>query len=159
PSVTGSYHDPRSELLFRRTIDYVSSHKNAYCLIVNRTASELRILPADVSTRNNVALLSRPVDGLQLLWNSDVVISGGGTMNREAALLGIPTFSIFTGKRPYLDQYLSDQKKLVFVESVADVEKVQLVKRKVQNKRPSADDRVCREVVDTLLQLAGHRTP
>ena len=30
------------------------------------------------------------VEGLNLIWHSDLVISGGGTMNREAAALGVP---------------------------------------------------------------------
>ena len=38
------------------------------------------------------------VNGLDLIWNSDLVISGGGTMNREASALGVPVYSIFRGK-------------------------------------------------------------
>ena len=34
---------------------------------------------------------------MNLLYHSDLVISGGGTMNREAAALGIPTVTIFKG--------------------------------------------------------------
>ena len=41
---------------------------------------------------------NRAFDGLNLIWFSDLVISGGGTMNREAAALGVPVYSIFRGK-------------------------------------------------------------
>ena len=40
---------------------------------------------------------SAAIDGLNLMWHSDLVVSGGGTMNREAAALGVPVFSIFKG--------------------------------------------------------------
>ena len=48
------------------------------------------------------------VDGLDMIWASDLVISGGGTMNREAAALGVPVYSIFRGKIGAVDQYLSE---------------------------------------------------
>ena len=47
------------------------------------------------------------VGGLNLIWFSDLVISGGGTMNREAAALGVPVYSIFRGKIGAVDRYLS----------------------------------------------------
>ncbi|HEX3033504.1 MAG TPA: DUF354 domain-containing protein, partial [Thermodesulfobacteriota bacterium] len=45
-----------------------------------------------------IKVLSQPpsvVEGVNLIWQSDLVISGGGTMNREAAALGVPVYSIF----------------------------------------------------------------
>ncbi|WP_197423046.1 DUF354 domain-containing protein [Bradyrhizobium valentinum] len=38
---------------------------------------------------DKVIVPKEAVDGLNLLWHSDLVVSGGGTMNREAAALGI----------------------------------------------------------------------
>lgn len=64
----------------------------------------------------NIIFLEKEVNGLQLLFSADISVSGGGTMNRESALLGTKTYSIFTGKRPYLDEYLQDMGKLKFIE-------------------------------------------
>ena len=61
------------------------------------------------------------VDGLNLIWLSDLVISGGGTMNREAAALGVPVYSIFRGRIGAVDRYLADTGRLVLLESVEDV--------------------------------------
>jgi len=61
------------------------------------------------------------VDGLNLVWHSDLVISGGGTMNREAAAMGVPVYSIFRGKIGAVDMYLANQGRLVLLESVDDV--------------------------------------
>src|SRR2546427_7354834 len=70
------------------------------------------------------------VDGLNLIWYSDLVISGGGTMNREAAALGVPVYSIFRGKIGAVDQYLSAEGRLVLLESVLDVQtKIPLSRR------------------------------
>jgi hypothetical protein len=55
------------------------------------------------------------------MWHSDLVVSGGGTMNREAAALGVPVYTIFRGKIGAIDRYLSDEGRLTFLESVEDV--------------------------------------
>jgi hypothetical protein len=70
------------------------------------------------------------VDGLDLIWYSDMVISGGGTMNREAAALGIPVYSLFRGTMGAVDKHLAETGKLVLLESEQDVrEKLKLVSR------------------------------
>ena len=38
------------------------------------------------------------VDGPSLVWAADLVVSAGGTMNREAAVLGVPTWTTFAGR-------------------------------------------------------------
>jgi hypothetical protein len=69
------------------------------------------------------------VDGLNLIWHSDLVISGGGTMNREAAALGVPVYSVFRGSIGAVDRYLSEQGRLVLLENVHDVQtKIRIVR-------------------------------
>jgi predicted glycosyltransferase len=46
------------------------------------------------------------LDGPNLLHSADLVISAGGTMNRESAVLGTPTYTIFAGQLGAVDQYL-----------------------------------------------------
>jgi predicted glycosyltransferase len=70
------------------------------------------------------------VDGLNLIWHSDLVISGGGTMNREAAALGVPVYSIFRGPLGAVDRLLASQGRLTVVSSVKEVQsKIALVAR------------------------------
>jgi predicted glycosyltransferase len=70
------------------------------------------------------------VDGLDLIWYSDLVISGGGTMNREAAALGIPVYSLFRGTMGAVDKHLAATGRLVLLESEQDVrDKLRLVPR------------------------------
>ena len=71
------------------------------------------------------------VDGLNLLWHSDLVISGGGTMNREAAALGVPVFSIFRGKTGKVDKMLESQGRLVLIKNKDEIwNKISFVRRK-----------------------------
>jgi uncharacterized protein len=64
-----------------------------------------------------------------LLSHVDVMIGGGGTMNREAALLGVPTYSIFGGERPAVDIELERQRRLMYISSENDVSSIELKKR------------------------------
>jgi predicted glycosyltransferase len=72
------------------------------------------------------------VDGLNLIWYSDLVISGGGTMNREAAALGVPVYSIFRGHIGAVDRHLAAAGRLLLLESVEDVRNKLVVKQRNQ---------------------------
>jgi predicted glycosyltransferase len=154
PSMTGNYHDPRSEQLYLTCLDHFSSHDRVRVIIVNRTAVERAVVPASIQAKPNVTFLASAVDGLQLLWHSDLVISGGGTMNREGALLGVPTYSIFTGRRPYLDEHLAGVGKLTFLESPAEVKAVPPVRRNVPDRYIAPTPGLTSEVTSLLLEFA-----
>ena len=47
-----------------------------------------------------------PLDSLSLLARADLVVGGGGTMTREAALLGTPTYTVFAGELGAVDAEL-----------------------------------------------------
>ena len=48
-------------------------------------------------------------------------------MNRESALLGTKTYSIFTARKPYLDEYLESLGRLTFIESKEQIDKIEVV--------------------------------
>jgi predicted glycosyltransferase len=48
----------------------------------------------------------RAVDALSLLAAADLVVSAGGTMNREAAALGTPVYTMFAGRLGAVDEAL-----------------------------------------------------
>jgi uncharacterized protein len=66
-------------------------------------------------------LPSHAVEARSLLSYADLVIGAGGTMTREAALLGVPTFSLFAGERPAVDRWLEDRGELRRLERVEDL--------------------------------------
>ena len=67
-------------------------------------------------------------------------------MNREAALLGVPAYSIFTGRKPYLDEYLSGQGRLAFVDSLDKVADIALIKRTIPAEGPRVRQGLAEEV-------------
>jgi uncharacterized protein len=54
----------------------------------------------------NLVVPEHAVDARSLMYAADVVIGAGGTMTREAALLGVPTVSIFAGRPGAVDRWL-----------------------------------------------------
>lgn len=69
------------------------------------------------------------LDGLQLVNFADYVASGGGSMNREAACLGTPAISLFSGELPEIDKLLQNQGKLSAISTPAQVDKLTFVKK------------------------------
>ncbi|MGH2871182.1 MAG: DUF354 domain-containing protein, partial [Solirubrobacteraceae bacterium] len=61
------------------------------------------------------------VDALSLIDAADAVIGGGGTMTREAALLGVTTYTAFAGKAAAVDRYLQRSGRLVRLSSAAQL--------------------------------------
>jgi uncharacterized protein len=64
---------------------------------------------------------TRAVDGPSLVWAADAVISAGGTMNREAAVLGVPTWTTFAGELGAVDRWLIEQGRLRVLERADDL--------------------------------------
>ncbi len=52
------------------------------------------------------------VDARSLLYAADAFVGAGGTMSREAALLGLDTWSAFAGRRPAVDEWLEAEGRL-----------------------------------------------
>ncbi len=72
----------------------------------------------------NCRVPRRAVDARSLLLQADLFIGAGGTMTREAALLGVPTYSLFAGAIPAVDRWLEDQGALRRLTTPADLGRV-----------------------------------
>jgi predicted glycosyltransferase len=59
-----------------------------------------------------VILPDRAVDAQSLIALADVVVSAGGTMNREAAALGVPVYTTYGGRLGGVDEELIRQGRL-----------------------------------------------
>jgi predicted glycosyltransferase len=134
PANEAHYHTPKSDDLFDAAVAFLGQVPGVKLIAVPRNekqaASVKQKWPALFSS-GQMRIPDHVVDGLNLIWYSDLVISGGGTMNREAAALGVPVFSVFRGKIGAVDQYLSMNGRLVLLESVGDVRaKIPVIRRK-----------------------------
>jgi uncharacterized protein len=133
PATHAHYHNPESEVIFEAVMERLVRHLKVRAVLLPRTlsqATEIRKRWREHFASGKMMIPIHVVDGLNLIWFSDLVISGGGTMNREAAALNVPVYSTFRGKIGVVDHYLVDQGRMVLIESVADVDrKIQLVTR------------------------------
>jgi predicted glycosyltransferase len=125
PATEAHYHNPESEGLFAEVLNSLGAVDNVKMIIlprneVKQTAWIKQKWPEFIRS-GKIVIPANVVDGLNLIWHSDFVVSGGGTMNREAAALGVPVYSIFRGYIGAVDRYLEADGRLTLIESIADV--------------------------------------
>jgi len=156
PGITGNYHNIKSERLLIEALKYFSSFDNTLILIVNRTNKEKEYIISNFKLNEKVKFLDKPVDGLQLLYSADIAISGGGTMNRESSLLGTKTYSIFKGRKPYLDEYLQSKGKLQFLQSHNDLQNIRVDRFRKNNNIKFTNDLV-NEITDIFIKISNKR--
>jgi predicted glycosyltransferase len=123
PASEAHYHHAESDGLFHAMVDYLGQ-KAGVCMVVlprnERQAVSIENAWPDLIQSGRLIIPDHVVNGLNLLWYSDLVISGGGTMNREAAALGVPVYSIFRGTIGAVDRYLAKAGRLVLLERAED---------------------------------------
>lgn len=97
----------------------------------------------------NLIVASTPLDGANLIAHSDLVVSAGGTMNREAAALGVPAASIYLGDWAAIDEALVNEGRLRRIATAADVR--DLTVQKKMTATPRRATHVAGEVADLIL--------
>jgi uncharacterized protein len=86
------------------------------------------VLPRVDSQRERLARLDGllvpegAIDAQSLIALADVVISAGGTMNREAVALGVPVYSTFEGRLGAVDERLMSEGRLHRLADAADLD-------------------------------------
>lgn len=133
PATEAHYHNPDSERLFEQAMAFLLSQPAVKVVLLPRNSRQdaaLRRAHPDWFSSPQVTVPPTAVDGLNLIWHSDLVLSGGGTMNREAAALGVPVYSIFRGPIGAVDQQLEREGRLVLIEHPDEVAaKIRLTRR------------------------------
>lgn len=144
PATEAHYHNPESEALFTATIELLAAHPATRIVVLPRNqrqqAQIVQTWP-ELMQRHKLIIPAEAVDGLNLVWHSDFVISGGGTMNREAAALGVPVYSIFRGHPGAVDLYLASKQRMTLLESVEDVRRKIAVAKRDRTRSLEHDDR------------------
>lgn len=151
PATEAHYHNPESETLFIAAIHFLSEKPGVRVVTLPRNAKQKEWLHEkwpELIASGKMIIPAFPVDGLNLIWASELVISGGGTMNREAAALGAPVYSIFRGKIGAVDRYLAEHGRMTLIQSVEDIEqKIKLVRWN----RPGKSDISARPALKTIV--------
>jgi len=160
PATEAHYHNPESEQLLSAVFELIGRTPNVKTFLLPRTKKQegelRRRWPALFQEKKVV--VPEVVNGLDLIWVSDLVISGGGTMNREAAALGVPVYSIFRGKIGAVDQYLADTGRLTLLRTANDVQTKVAVVHRERAPRPQIGTRSALEViVDNIVSVVDSR--
>ncbi len=158
PATEAHYFKPESEVLFEAVVDYLGNQDLLKIIMLPRDERQEEFIKNKWDNLISNQILKIPpkvVNGLNLIWYSDLVVSGGGTMNREAAALGLPVYSIFRGKIGAVDKYLSSVGRLTLVESKGQIEaKIILKKRKNENGICLGDANALTKIVQEIKRLA-----
>jgi predicted glycosyltransferase len=91
---------------------------DAQVVVLPRTAEQR----AELAAAGGFVVPERAVDAQSLVAYADVVISAGGTMNREAVALGTPVWTTFEGRLGAVDERLIAEGRLRHLRSPADVD-------------------------------------
>ncbi len=158
PATEAHYHNPESEVLMDAVFKFASNVPNTKIILLPRNKKqelEIRASWSQLFATNKLVVPDHVIDGLNLIWHSDLVISGGGTMNREAAALGVPVYTIFRGKPGAVDRYLAAEGRLVFIETPDDVrQKIVWKPRSRASKAGSGNTTVLSRIIDNVDYIA-----
>ena len=110
--------------LFRAVLDRLRGTVQA--VVLPRTS----VQRAEIEAIGGFILPERAIDAQSLIAHADLVISAGGTMNREAVALGTPVFTTFEGRLGAVDEQLMRDGRLRKIEDPAQV---RVEKRPVQD--------------------------
>jgi hypothetical protein len=110
PPDVSLYHR-RSNPLFPQVLEHVGGLAGVDAVVLPRTKEQGDYVRS-LSLRA-VIVPEHAVDAQSLIALADLVVSAGGTMNREAAALGIPVYTTFGGRLGGVDEELIRQGRLV----------------------------------------------
>jgi len=117
PPETSAYHERND--VYGATIRRLAALGDIQAVIVPRTAEQGAAVRAMGAA--NLVVPERAVDAQSLIAFADLVVSAGGTMNREAVALGTPVYTTFAGRMGGVDEALIAEGRLHVLEDAAEL--------------------------------------
>ncbi len=146
PPDVSLYHRT-SNPLFPQSLEYLGSREDVHAVVLPRTEDQREyVLGLDLPS---VIVPERAVDAQSLIALADLVVSAGGTMNREAAALGVPVYTTYAARLGGVDEALIRDGRLA---PLTDPRALRLEKRAT-----STHPRVRRDPADLLRLLLSAR--
>jgi predicted glycosyltransferase len=146
PASEALYHRFENEL-FDQLLERLSATPSVKIVLLPRNDAQRKIYSARAGSQ--LILPLGPIDGGNLIAHSDLVVSAGGTMNREAAALGIPAASIYLGEWAAIDEELVREGRLRRISTLEDLRELPVQKKVTATRRAV---HVATEVVDLILE-------
>ena len=139
PPDVSLYHR-HSNPLFPQTLQHLGRLETVHGVVLPRT-EEQRDYVRSLALPSMI-VPDRAIDAQSLIALADLVVSAGGTMNREAAALGVPVYTTYGGRLGGVDEELIRQGRL---RPLTDPRALELEKR-----TPTSAERVRREPAQLL---------
>ncbi|HEU4508199.1 MAG TPA: DUF354 domain-containing protein [Pyrinomonadaceae bacterium] len=146
PAHDALYHRFQNTL-FDEALAMLLADERVQVILLPRTEAQRDVYKASTS----LIVPESPLDGANLIAASDLVISAGGTINREAAALGVPAASIYAGKWAAVDEALIREHRLTRIENADQLRELKVEKKSEVKPRRSV------EVIDEVVQLIFDR--
>jgi predicted glycosyltransferase len=126
PSDWSPYHRFPNPL-FDHVLEYAARHESTFIVFLPRIAEQGDTVKA--RGYPNVVVAEQTYYGPDLISHADLVISAGGTMNREAAVLGTPVYTVYAGELGATDIHLIKQGRLRHIKTEADFGAIRFERR------------------------------
>jgi uncharacterized protein len=123
PPDVSLYHR-KANRLFPQVLDHIGRDQSVHAVVLPRTAQQRRFL--QWLALPSLVVPEQAVDGQSLVALVDLVVSAGGTMNREAVALGTPVYTTYGGRLGGVDEALIRDGRL---RPLSDPRAIELVKR------------------------------
>jgi len=149
PAREALYHRFENEL-FDELLAQLNSQPGVKIILLPRTEAQRDEFES--RELQNMIMPRDALDGSNLVAAADLVISAGGTMNREAAVLGVPAASIYAGKWAAIDEALVKEGRLQKIDSEIKLEQLVVQKKASPDSRHST--RVRAQLVELILDQA-----
>ncbi len=130
--------------LFREVLGRVGRDETAQAVVLPRTSEQREAV--HTLALPSLQVPDQAVDAQSLIAAADLVVSAGGTMNREAVALGVPVYTTFGGRLGGVDELLIREGRLI---PLSDPGALDL------RKREGEGERVRRDPADLLELLIG----
>lgn len=150
PASEALYHRFENEL-FDQLLDRLLATPSVKVVLLPRNDSQGRTYSARGEADASLIVPPNPLDGPNLIAYSDLLVSAGGTMNREAAALGIPAASIYLGEWAAIDEQLVNEGRLRRVSTAEDIRDLHILKKGPANARRAVH--VAGQVADLILEV------
>jgi predicted glycosyltransferase len=134
--------------LFPQTLELLGRREDVHAVVLPRTDEQRAHVRA--MGLPSAIVPERAVDAQSLVAAADLVISAGGTMNREAAALGTPVYTVFAGRLGGVDEMLIRERRL---RVLTDPRAIEIERRENAGSTHTRDPR---ELLRILLPRSGY---
>lgn len=152
PSRTAHYRSAESFVLYDAIMELLISREDIQVVLIPRERNAAGYAKRFAGHRS-VIVPQTVVNGLNLLYHSDLAISGGGTMIREAAALRVPAITIFKGPMGAVDRWLIEENRMI---SIEEAEEILPLLRKRKQDIPVFSGQAKEAIIEAILRIADH---